>query len=147
MKISDPYGFGAAADMALSLFEDASRATGRTTRLIQAAQHGDIIVVPALPMVRHVERMLREAGKEGVRVLHFSVHGIDRMRGQKAKGTVYFDSTWVLAFYRERLRQAGNDLEGMSEHFSGIWPPHSPPPPSHVATYFDPRPAAEDGCG
>ena len=56
----DEYGIGSAASMALHLYERASRASGRTSRMIAAAHDDDLIVCRHAKEAERVRRLLKD---------------------------------------------------------------------------------------
>lgn len=61
----DPYGLGAVLQVALDLHEINSRGTGRTTKMINALNPGDLVVIASARERRHILDLLRERGVLG----------------------------------------------------------------------------------
>lgn len=116
MTYLDPYGIGAAQFMALDLFENASRVSGRTQYLTHNAMPGDAIVVPTRKLVRiymdalHMARMLPVDGYNGHNDGTVAVLVVDPAGGPSAKmgtnphGHTYLSHDYVLEAHRHALK-------------------------------------------
>lgn len=116
----EDFGVGGAAKMALHLFEHASRGSGRTTRLVDRVQPGDRIIVATAPERIRLERLLRDAGKDGVAVRVCSPANDDQAwrLGTNSTGVTLFETSWVEAWYRDRVERAQRDLAQLQEALS-----------------------------
>lgn len=118
----DEYGYGEVAKVAIQLFEQSARQSGRTMRMIERVSDGDRIVVTTDQERRHIEVRLREAGKTKVRVIVWSNDGFsDAFRGQP-EGRTFFDHTWVHQHFLRCLKNAETDLEHLQRETSASWP-------------------------
>jgi hypothetical protein len=109
---ADEYGFSAAMAAGLHLFDLAGRRSGRTTRMIERAQDGDLIVCATECERRRLQRLLRDAGKPGVRVIHVGEgeSPVSRLGGRR-QGRAFFDHEWTRRHFVAALRNAESDLE------------------------------------
>jgi hypothetical protein len=115
------YGFSSAVMAALTIFEDTSRASGRTTRLIERCQDDDIIVVSTIYVKKYHERLLRNANKK-TRVICISIsdsifpeeHILTGLRGQRY-GKVFYDHQWQLEYYKGKLKAIDKHFELLRE--------------------------------
>jgi hypothetical protein len=129
MRLSDPCGFEAALETALNSFDAGSRRSGRTTRMLDAAQDGDLIVVVTMEHAVRLQRELREAGKTGVRVVAVDTkdpHSNTVLMGLRTPGSVHLDHVWVMEFFRSRIRSVGLEMDDLCRRLSRTWPPRRP---------------------
>lgn len=106
----DDHGTGAAMVMAHQIFEQASRRTGRTARMIARCEPGDRIITFEAREARRLKQLLVEAGKSDVDVRAFSADKEPLYRAVRPGGATRFDHNWVENFWRYRIRQATEDL-------------------------------------
>lgn len=103
----DPYGYLTVLRSALTAHEQASRQTGRTTRLIECVRDGDLIVTVDEHRAGLLQGLLRDAGKLGVLVRAERVSDqAAYVTCQRAKGRVFFDHRWQYAALTGVLREA-----------------------------------------
>ena len=116
----DEYGFIAAARVGLRVFDESQRNTGRSTRLIERTQPGDMIIVSTQQEQRWYERKVKEAKKADVTVLCVDPHSYlpERMNGRRALSNCYFDHVWTSKFVAVRLAEAARELETYERELS-----------------------------
>ncbi|MEA3389638.1 MAG: hypothetical protein U9R64_10270 [Pseudomonadota bacterium] len=118
----EDYGIGPALKMAALTFMQASRRSGRTSRLIERALDGDWIIVGKDEESRRLEIRLREAGKKGVRVRRFSpsYDGVQRLiQNRPADGMVHFDHSWLEQYWLNEHAVIQAELAKAVGHLSG----------------------------
>ena len=128
----DIYGFSSALHMALRLFDGALRQTGRTTRLLEQAQLGDLIVTTTGAEADRVMRLLNSMHKRsdhGIRVTACPPRGGDwnRLRGFER---VLFTHEWIMEHYRLGLEYLDKDMESISALVNRKTPELNPEPHS-----------------
>lgn len=137
-NVTDEYGFFSATVIGLNMFDGLSRASGRTTRLVERVEDGDQIVCPTTGIANHVSRMLHDAGKKKVRVFSVPVSSVPMSRvGTSPNGRTFFDHTWVSDFLLCRLNEAKADLNVFSREMSKSWPDVPQEEPSRQLEYMD----------
>ena len=111
----EDYGIGGAAKMALLVLAQASRRSGRTSRLVERAQPGDRIIVSTEIEKRRVQQLLTRAGKIDVAVRVCSPLRDERAwhLGTNPTGITLFDADWVEQWYLNRIERAQLDFEKM----------------------------------
>lgn len=119
----DEYGFGAAARIGLRMFEQSSRRSGRTMRLIERVEDGDRIVTTTEREARRLLALLREVGKTKVSVVccdpaNGNIARLLDFRGNRT----FFDHLWQHAHYESRLNEADEALERIQRATSQSWP-------------------------
>ena len=136
----DEYGFSAAARMALQLFETNSRQTGRTARMIERVRDGDLIVTSMGKEALRLERLLKEAKKTGVKIIvcNSDDYPIERARGA-IPSRVFFDHSWVLAYFQRELEHADARLERLQREMSKAWPEAPEPDKSGISMIDETR--------
>jgi hypothetical protein len=116
----DDYGIGSAASMALHLFENASRHTGRTSRMVAAVHNDDLIVCRRSAEAVELRRLLKDAGKltRVVAVEHAS--DLHSRIAQRPKGRLVFTHDWVHRFFVESVKSAEEDLKRIADGLSSV---------------------------
>lgn len=110
------FGYPAALNLALRMFEHNARASGRSTALIDAVEDGDVIVVSANRMGLHYQDLARRAEKK-IKILirdpKEEMQWVDV--APLRPGKTHFDHdwlfqhwTWVLQKEQERIAAAVN---------------------------------------
>ncbi len=104
-------GISAAIRVHLRMFQQASRQTGRSEAMLQAARPGDHIITATEAEARRLTRRLREIGKLEVTVSHSdpAKHPM-RSRGTNPDGATIFDHTWIEGFWAHSLDQAAKEI-------------------------------------
>lgn len=125
----DPFGVGAAQFMALDLFENASRASGRTQMILSSVKLGDAVIFPDLKSRRAHQHYFR-----GVKVVeHPGFHNADSVlmvvidptsdyraaMSTNRTGHTYLTHEFVSEVYRQALRRAAYRLTSIEEDLSG----------------------------
>jgi len=103
-------GIGAALETAFRISVSHSRRSGRTSRTIERANPGDVIVVRSMPEQRRMRQLLAKAGKADVRVLAFEPNSLERHWHRLRNAAVHFDHSWVEALYEWRLAGVHREL-------------------------------------
>lgn len=117
-------GLSSALKMGLEMFEQSSRRTGRTWRLLAAARPGDLIVTWSVPERGRLQRLLREAKKEDVEVIFLDPRRDPRWRqGTNPRGATLFDHGWIALHYKHRLAAIADDLNIWQAAMSMAPPP------------------------
>lgn len=99
----DDFGYGAAAKAALSVFEDASRQSGRTTRTLTALPPGSRFIVRNEKMAQWA----REVAPKGVTVTSDG----DRPEGLRpVSGDTVLDHTVVLRMYLDAINDVSRRI-------------------------------------
>ncbi len=122
------FGTGAAVSMALEMFENTSRSSGRTQALVDMARPGDLILCMKSAHSRELVSRLREAGKLAVQGWGtneaVSVRTIDAAKdfrldcGTNPHGRVLFDHSLTTEVYRRAIRDAAQYLMKMEQAMS-----------------------------
>lgn len=116
----DEYGIGSAASMGLHRYDRASRRTGRTSRMVEAAQNDDLIVCRHAKEAERVRRLIKEAGKS-TRVT--AIEHADELHAriaQRPRGRLVFDHDWVHQFFVDAVRAAEDDLRRLADGLSSV---------------------------
>lgn len=123
--MADDYGIGSTAVVALRLYDMQSRRSGRTTRMLERVKSGDTIVVSSPEQIRAIERVMREAEIENVRIIAInprdSLDAIEhRLRNVTAgrSGRVLLDHTVVLNFYMDAIGNVEQFIDALVERNS-----------------------------
>ena len=123
-QVSDHFGIGQALRGATNVYFMSSRATGRTTSLVNSVKDGDRVYFKTPGEKDRVQRMMTERGVKvdcrvlDVRDFHWAIE-----RGP-CTGRTIFDHSWVEEFFLNRLDQAIEELGYLQERLS-----NAPPPP------------------
>jgi hypothetical protein len=131
-KITQDYGIGSAALMAVYLYENASCASGRTTRLLDRAGNDDLIVCLTEQTARSYRQQLRRLGKPSTAVICVPIsddvdHRIRSCLHGRRYRHVHFDHSWIYEFYMDRLRRTEFHLDSLTTALSTSGPePESP---------------------
>ena len=126
----DPFGIGAAQFMALDLFENSSRLSGRSEALVSRVSPGDAIVVPAPQEAQLYLHSLKDEGLNPI--LGYGLHSLDTVavlvisptgdhrsvRGTNPYGHTYLSHDFVYAVYQHALRLAASRLCTIEEDLS-----------------------------
>lgn len=128
-QVADPWGFAAAALSGLHMFDVLGRSTGRTTMLVDMAGPSDTIVCASRTYGRHVERLLRQAGKDRTRVVvvpperAFELMHREDLKGRR--GRLLFEHDFVRELVENAIRRVSGDLDTMAKALSNPradWP-------------------------
>lgn len=111
----EDYGMGAATKMAMTVLQQASRRSGRTSRLVERVRSGDWIIVATDPERVRLERLLLEAEKPDVKVRVCPPHREERAWhfGTNPRGETFFEASWVEQWYMLRV-------EGLQAEFAKL---------------------------
>ena len=126
----DQFGIGAAQFMALDLFENSSRLSGRSEALVSRVSPGDAIVVPTSEVARIYVSDLQNAGMSPV--LGFGLHSRNTVavlvisptrdhravRGTNPHGHSYLSHDFIYEVYQHALRLAASRLNTIEEDLS-----------------------------
>lgn len=109
---------------ALVVFEDASRRSGRTSRMLERAQSGDTVVTFGPGEKRHVERTLRGMGKKDIKVVsNTDFSQVFRDVSTPPRGEVLFSHEWTYEFVRQGVAEIeanlGRILRGTTKSYPG----------------------------
>lgn len=104
--------YAATLSAALSVYVQASKATGRTTALVKSTKMGDWIVCPSRQVALHVEHTCRDLfgpvhGRHTtvVQADTLLLEGLDSLKAKiKPEQRVLFEHTWIEMFYAEQLK-------------------------------------------
>lgn len=134
MSKSDVYGFSAAAQSGLQLFEIASRQSGRTARLIERVGQYDQIIVPNSQMADEIRRRLRLAGKQTVKVIMVPPNTNPLAHvGTAPLGRTFFEHEWIRCRIAQAIAGAADDIDAMQAAMSKTWPKAPDPSDSQNA--------------
>lgn len=120
----DDHGLSAAMNMAFQIFEQGSRRSGRTERMLAAVRDGDWIVTSVAAEARRIECRLKELGREKVRVIVSQprTYGLRWEQGPNARGFVHFDHEFLTDYWRAKLDAAEVELDNLQAKIS-LGPP------------------------
>lgn len=117
-------GLAAAMNMALAVFQQCSRASGRSSRTLESARPGDVIVTATNQERRRLEYELYAMGKPNVRVIVASVEPGQTTRiAPKPSGAVIFDHMWIAEYWQCQMTHISNDLRALQIEVSRRAPP------------------------
>lgn len=113
----DRNGYGAATLSSLDMFEDCSRGTGRTDRMIRFVESGDAVVVLNAATARDIRRRLADQEIEAkVLVCRPNLGALaDRLRGCNAD--IHFEHEWELQYYRAQIEDIRNSMVEFKDVF------------------------------
>lgn len=113
------FGINAHVRASMTMFEEMSRSSGRTTDVCRAAKEGDLIVCASQADSRNVRTILREMGKDKIVEVTFRDvrQGFGR-HGTHPTGVVLFDHPFVEGFWRHRVGEIAGELKAMQEAWS-----------------------------
>lgn len=117
--MSDAYGVGNALKAFHHSITLASRATGRTTRMLEQLKDGDRVVLTSENMAQHIRPLLKEMGKDVELVVCPPSNPGKLFERPPSKAYTHFDHDWVDEFYRLALARAGDDLMRLARDTSG----------------------------
>lgn len=117
----DEYGFGAAAQAGLRMFEQCARQSGRTMRMIERVKDGDQIVVLLEREAKRLRSLLPEAKKPGVVVIVINEHMDVEGRVRRPAGRTFFDHEWQRMFFERAIQRAARELEAHQRGTSQTW--------------------------
>lgn len=107
-------------------FISGARRTGKTTLMLKALKPGDRVVVTTHPRKLQIERQLAELDVKDVDVIVFPVNravavnrAVDYRKFGTPQGRVYFEHTWVEAYYARIIRNADTELQMLHRQMSG----------------------------
>ena len=106
----DEYGLFSAVKAGLHTFSMMARRTGRTTRMIERIKDGDILICSTSDERRDIERGLREAGKDKVKIVVQDPTKRFDNPALRTNGEVHFDHWWVEQRIADALKVTEADL-------------------------------------
>ena len=117
------YGHKAAAVAAMHVFDVSSRGTGRTTRMIQQLQEGDMVVLSTAHEAESLRRDLKRAGRDGVKVAVMDPAGpfsdqLPFLNGRPLR--IIFDHVWVYKYLLSSLEMAETRLFEFQKYCSAV---------------------------
>ena len=120
----DFFGIGQAVQAALFIYFQASRATGRTTSLLESVKDGDRIVFANFKEADKFNRLCLERGVK-VECIVVLVADISRLfeRGP-SQGRTIFDHGWVQEYYLKVVEGCGKDIREFETLSSGCKDPY-----------------------
>lgn len=122
----DHFGIGAAMRGMLLNYQRASRASGRTTSLVDSVKGGDRIVFADRREADRVGRLLKERRVDVECIVVDPMHP-ERLfeRGSlSGDGRTIFDHSWVETFYLNAIEHAARQIDTMQRESSGHGEPH-----------------------
>lgn len=122
---------GAMLDVAMHVYIDSSRQTGRTTRMLSEMQESDVVVCASTPVARNIEHLARSTMGKRIKCVVVEPRNLHdcfyKLRG--VAGKVHFDHTWIEQFYREEIKHISSKLLGLqnalNERNHSVVPPAS----------------------
>lgn len=138
LKVDDA-GFGAAARVALHVYEQASRGSGRSQRMVMALEPNSRVIVQGDPVwMRNMIRDLRGPDFKATVVSSGTWYNTHReiAEAKQRRQPIAIDHHLIKALYMERIASMTRDLVeiGIEQHNYSIV--HDEPPP---AAMFDMR--------
>ena len=122
--MTDFFGIGNAVESLFNVYRMSSRASGRTTSLIESVKDGDRIVFSIRDERDRVERLLRDRGID-VECLYISPKDPDKIfRYASSEGRTIFDHNWVEEFFLNAILDAKNSIRFFERESSGYSEPH-----------------------
>jgi hypothetical protein len=113
MKGDAYQGFPAVALVALRMFEEGLRGTGRTHRMVKAVEPGDILVFLDEAAMRRFKNEAADIGAV-IRDVTMTVCKADpgalHQRIQGMRGRIVFDHEWLLAYFEGSIKEATRAL-------------------------------------
>jgi hypothetical protein len=102
-----------AMGMALRMYEQGARRSGRTTRMIDQVREGETVVCFNALHARHVQTALRERGLTNVRVSTCAPDmGEFVSTTAGVRGRIHLDHCWVHEWYSAAIIRATREIEG-----------------------------------
>ena len=120
----DLFGIGnAMKSMAITYFQT-SRATGRTTAMVEGLKDGDRVVFMTWVEATRVKRLCEERGVT-IDCIVISPDQVERLfeRGISIGRTI-FDHSWVEKYYINALNQVSLDIDHIQKVSSGVGEAH-----------------------
>lgn len=120
----DHFGIGAALLGVMRVYFQTSRATGRTTSLVESLKTGDRVVFADVREAKRVQRMCLERGQtvDCITVEPSRLHTLYE-RGIP-QGRLLFDHTWLEQFYLEALTECTKRIDHIQREGSGFGEAH-----------------------
>lgn len=122
----DFFGISAALKGSFRIYCQSSRATGRTTSLVESVKTGDRIIFTNGGEAKRFERLVKERDE----TINIHTKVVDPRQPDKvyesgsSQGRTIFDHTWVEQFYEEALNKSIEDLRYLQDQTSGYGEPH-----------------------
>jgi hypothetical protein len=108
------------------MFDGLNRKSGRTVRLVQMVEPGDVIICLTQSDKDHTQHLLHDAGKKHVNVAVLDIRSAwsveSHHRVMSLKGRVFFSHSWVKRFVEQRLKDTEKELETLERELSKM--PH-----------------------
>ena len=115
----DHFGIGAALQLALRVYVQGARQTGRTTSLIESLKDGDRVVCQEWREANRLEQLCKERGI-AVKCVAVPPHDARSLfHSGSSQGRTIFEHTWVEAFYEMTLQRASEELDHLERELSG----------------------------
>lgn len=103
-----------AMGMALRMYEQGARRSGRTTRMIDQVRDGETVVCLNASHARHVQTALRERGLAKVRVFTCAPDmGEFVSTTAGVRGRIHLEHCWVHEWYSAAIIRATREIEGV----------------------------------
>jgi hypothetical protein len=120
----DHFGIGAALQLALRMYVQGARQTGRTTSLIESLKDGDRVVCLDNREAKRLEGLCRER-RIKVKCVAVSRHDAESLfHSGTPEGRTIFEHTWIEAFYEMTLRRAAEQIDHLERELSGYGAAH-----------------------
>lgn len=113
----DQFGIGNAAKAMLRILMQSSRATGRTTALMDSLKNGDRVLVGSLNEKQHFERECKKRGLDVEVVVTDSRY--EALRGKRpALGRTVFEHTLVEKMYADAVEMCAREIDEVQNRYS-----------------------------
>lgn len=113
----DHFGIGSAVKAMLRVLSHSSRATGRTTSLIDSLRDGDRVLVPTTGERERLDRQCRERGlKVDIVVVDSRYEALRSLR--PAVGRTIFEHTLVEKKYQEAVDMCTREIDEIQKRYS-----------------------------
>jgi hypothetical protein len=123
--MSDPYLQFEALEHGWRMFMHGQRRSGRTTRLIEALQDGDVVLVTDHRYGQHLQHKAKEAGKDVEICVYPPEPGrmwdnLPNLLSRTGDARVMFDHTWVECFIADRINNVGREFEDFTARLTEV---------------------------
>ncbi len=115
----DNYGIGSAIRGAVSVYFQCARATGRTKLLVESVADGDMVWFTNKNEAERVRRLCLERHVKITCMVNDPQRPSTWMGNRAPKGKLFFDHTWIEAYYLRVIELAERDLDHIQELTSG----------------------------
>lgn len=130
----DDYGIGAASLAGLSVYSDACRQSGRTTRMAASLKGGEVVVCATNDEARHLNNHLREKHSNLPAVTIVSAKSISDMLSNPpstaSRPTFVFTEQFIERAYRQAIHRCADDFKELGTERWQRDLGHDRPPPA-----------------